>query len=242
MQTISPQKPRKLRFRSCVKKIISLPKSIYVNFRCLDWRVAWRLPLLVSWRTRLTILHRGVIRFEETPRRFQVKIGFGESEAVVARRSNLCLLGGTIRFLGSADFGEGISLCNAGQMEIGDGCFFNANCTLWCSDRITLGRELLGGWNVLLRDDDGHAMLQNGKALASHAPIVLGDHCWLCANTAILKGAGLGNDCVLSYGAVLTKAWPENHQMLGGVPAKPIRQDVDWVRWQEGPSAEEKAP
>lgn len=57
-----------------LKKILSIPKSIYVNFKVLNVREALKLPVLISYDTRIQ-LKRGSLKIDNI-QRFGIKIGF----------------------------------------------------------------------------------------------------------------------------------------------------------------------
>jgi len=59
----------------------------------------------------------------------------------------------------------------------------------------------------------------------SMAPIEIGDGAWLASRVTILPGVCVGAGAVVAAGAVVTKDVPPN-TLVGGVPAKPIR-DLD---------------
>ena len=216
--------------RMILNMILSLPKTVYFNFKCFPWKTAIRLPILVSNSVKIFAVRRNTVVFDATPARFAVKIGFGGTKRIPARKGFISLEGGTLRFGGRAIFSEGISLSNAGEMYIGDQFFANTNCTFWCNERIFVGREGELGWNVLVRDGDGHAMFENGQKKPMTKPIEIGDHCWLCADSAVLKGGGMGDDCVLGFRSLLTKHYSVTHTLLAGTPAVPRRDNIGWER------------
>ena len=50
---------------------------------------------------------------------------------------------------------SGVSLIlDLGALEIGDNFFCNKNCTISCNDKITIGDNVLFGWNVEVLDSD----------------------------------------------------------------------------------------
>lgn len=55
------------------------------------------------------------------------------------------------------------------------------------------------------------------------APINLGDNCWLGANSVILPGVTLGPSTVVGAGAVVSKSFPAGHVVIGGVPARSLK-------------------
>ena len=54
-------------------------------------------------------------------------------------------------------------------------------------------------------------------------PIYIGGFCWLSANCVILSGVNLGRHVIVAAGAVVTKSFKENDIVIGGVPAKKIK-------------------
>lgn len=55
-------------------------------------------------------------------------------------------------------------------------------------------------------------------------PILIGDNCWLGANSVILPGVELGEHTVVAAGSVVTKSFKDSNQVLAGVPAKVVRK------------------
>ncbi len=215
-----------------LEKLFSLPKTVYFNFRCLDFRTACRLPVLVHWRIRLGTLRRGCVTLVCPPSRFLVKIGFGEAGELSPRRGRVTITG-QLRLNGRADLGAGIILASAGVLSIGGQTYINADCTLWCDEEILLGEDARLGWGVVLRDSDGHPVMDGDRIRPFSGPIRIGCHCWLCSESAVLKGAELPEGSILGYRAVLTKAVTEKNALYAGTPARMIRQGVYWPRGED---------
>ncbi|WP_449315864.1 acyltransferase [Rubneribacter sp.] len=53
--------------------------------------------------------------------------------------------------------------------------------------------------------------------------IVIGDHCWLGANVFVAPGVILGPHTVVAANAAVTKSFPGGWCVIGGVPAKKIK-------------------
>ena len=43
-----------------------------------------------------------------------------------------------------------------------------------------------------------------------YAPIIIGNDCWIGANTVILRGTKIGDNCVVGAGCVLKGVFPTN--------------------------------
>lgn len=55
------------------------------------------------------------------------------------------------------------------------------------------------------------------------AKVKIGKYCWLGAGCKIMPGVTLGDFTIVGAGAVVTKSFPEGHCIIGGVPAKKIK-------------------
>ncbi|HEV2479888.1 MAG TPA: acyltransferase [Puia sp.] len=56
------------------------------------------------------------------------------------------------------------------------------------------------------------------------APVKIGKYCWIGGGAKIMPGVELGDWTVVGAGAVVTKSFPEGHCVLGGVPARKIKE------------------
>jgi acetyltransferase-like isoleucine patch superfamily enzyme len=64
--------------------------------------------------------------------------------------------------------------------------------------------------------------------------VVIGDHVWLAAESAVLKGASVGDHSTVGFRSVVTSGIPA-HSLAVGIPARVIRSGVTWSRdlaWQ----------
>ena len=62
-------------------------------------------------------------------------------------------------------------------------------------------------------------------------PVEIGDNCWLGANATVLPGVKLGGHTVVAAGSVVTRSFPEENQVLAGVPAVRVKR-LDEYRGQ----------
>lgn len=101
----------------------------------------------------------------------------------------------------------------------------NMGVRLAVFNSITLGNDVYISENVTIRDSDNHSV--NGGSGIISAPITIGDHVLIGFNASIMKGVTLGDGCVVAAGAVVTRSFPPK-TLIGGVPAKAIRENVSW--------------
>ena len=58
--------------------------------------------------------------------------------------------------------------------------------------------------------------------------IVIGANCYVGSAVRFSSGSGLGNNVLLALGSVVTKRLMENNALVGGVPAKVLKQNWHW--------------
>jgi acetyltransferase-like isoleucine patch superfamily enzyme len=114
----------------------------------------------------------------------------------------------------------------AATLELGSG-YMNSNANISCFERIKIGQNVVISEGVSIRDSDNHRIVSSvGK---STAPIEIGNNVWIGMNVSILKGVKIGDGSVIAAGAVVTSDVPSN-SLAGGVPAKVIKSDIEWIR------------
>lgn len=101
--------------------------------------------------------------------------------------------------------------------------FMNTNSTLNCFSHIEIGDDVGIGDNVTIADSDHHSI--DGKKPV--APISIGNHVWICSNVMICAGVTIGDGAVIAAGAIVRCDVPA-HTLVGGVPAKIIKTDIQW--------------
>lgn len=68
------------------------------------------------------------------------------------------------------------------------------------------------GPNVLIYDHDHDYKAKGGVFSLKYktTPIVIGNNVWIGANSIILRGTSIGNNCVVGAGCVLKGEYPDN--------------------------------
>ena len=127
-----------------------------------------------------------------------MRIGFGDS-ANGCRESKKGLIrivnGGKIILKGTVGLSQGVVLLvNNSSLVLGDHFRCNYSTTIDCTDEnIVFGNDVVLGWNVTVKNNDGHTVIQNGRQKKKADSVYIGNH------------------CVVGYGSLFTKAEPENH-------------------------------
>lgn len=220
-----------LKIREIASLVISLPMTIYVNFRCLPLKTAVKLPLFVGYKTHIDKLSRN-ITFGCEPTTFMVRIGWGGTEGRETGKKNYLLLNekASLKFNGKCTMSSGVSLVlDLGKLEIGDNFFCNKNCTISCNDNITIGNNVLFGWNVEVLDSDNHKVIHKNRSKASNrGAITIGDHVWVAAFSHILKNSVVPDGSVVAYHSLVTKTFDGKKLLLGGCPANVLEEQIEW--------------
>lgn len=137
--------------------------------------------------------------------------------------------GGVIEFHGSAFLAEGILLrLDDGCCCFGENIFFNRNCSILCAQKITFGNNVLVGWEVNIRDSNGHQSYYGNCPVNMTLPVYIGDHVWIAACADVLKGVRIQNGSIISYRSLVTHSFEESNILIAGAPAKQIRRNVSW--------------
>lgn len=222
-------------YPSVFELVFSLPKTIWFNFKVLPFKKAIKLPFFVSCYTKVKGVNKKtfICNFDKATR-FMSRIGIaGSGQGVISTKRSAIYIknGGKIIIEGTVGLSRNIYLeAKGGVIKIGDGFKTNVNCHI-ASEKssIIIGHDVVLGWDCCIKNCDGHRLIVNGISIDNSKDIVIGNHCWICSHSTILKGGYLGDDCVLAYGSILTKKISsESNILYGGIPARVIKDKVNW--------------
>ena len=103
------------------------------------------------------------------------------------------------------------------SLRIGDDCMFSYRVEIICGDAHSLDDAVTGD-----------------RLNPTKNTVVIGNHVWLGAESAILKGGSVGDNSTIGFRSVVTGQIPP-HSVAVGIPARVIRSGVTWTRdlpWQ----------
>lgn len=95
-----------------------------------------------------------------------------------------------------------------GIMKLGNNIFFNENCNIVARKSIQIGRDSTFGPNVCIYDHDHDYKKTSGEFIESE--IIIGKNVWIGANSIVLRGAYIGNNCVIAAGTIVKGKIEEN--------------------------------
>lgn len=94
---------------------------------------------------------------------------------------------------------------NGGLIEIGAGCFFNNAVILVAHQKIVIGDGTIIGPYVQIYDHDHDYKAVGGVGAQEFIEdeVVIGKNVWIGANTVILRGTKIGDNCIVGAGCVI---------------------------------------
>lgn len=98
------------------------------------------------------------------------------------------------------------------KLDIGKEVYFNNACVLTCRKYIKIGNNTSFAPNVIIFDHNhdykNKDVSYNNNYICND--IIIGDNVWVGANTVILAGTKIGNNCVIGAGSVVKGEIPTN--------------------------------
>lgn len=120
--------------------------------------------------------------------------------------------------------GSRVYINDGASLILGSG-YINNNLNLSCFEKIEIGNDVAISENVCIRDSDNHDIITSTHT--KNQPVKIGNHVWIGMNVTILKGVTIGDGCIIAAGSVVNKDIPAKC-LAGGVPAKILKQNVEW--------------
>lgn len=124
------------------------------------------------------------------------------------------------------------------RISIGDNCFINARTVIESFSSVSIGRDALIGFGVVIADGQSHSTnwadrVEDLRIWREHGtpnlevlrtdPVVVEDGVWVGAQAIILPGVTLGEGCTVGAGSVVTKSVPP-FTIAAGNPARVVAE------------------
>ena len=108
---------------------------------------------------------------------------------------------------------------NGGKIKIGNNVFINRNCSFNARETIEIGDGCLFGENVTIYDHN-HIFSDLNLNISSQGfkskKIVIGKNCWIATNVTILCGVKIGDNTVIVANCLIYKDVPANSVVKNG--------------------------
>lgn len=143
------------------------------------------------------------------------------------------------------------------KIEIGKKVRFNRGGSIWIEDynceatigdfstfedvhiavtepnsKINIGKDCMFAYDIDLRTGDSHSIINSltNERINYARNINIGNHVWVASHISILKGVHISDNSVVATRAVVTKSFEEENILIGGMPAKKIKENINWDR------------
>lgn len=217
------------------KLLKAIPKTLWLNFRCFDFKTAIKMPIIVSNRVNCKGIKKGNIIIDSAslkPGMIRLGLSDGAYERGKYKRSYLSIAKeGTLIFKGTAHIANefAINIVGGGYLSFGDNFASNYGLIVSCENEIQFGKDVLLGWDCTFIDGDGHDILDSdGTKTNQSKAISIGNHVWMAAKVTGLKGCSIADDSVVGYGSIITKSMNCKNCIVSGYPAKQIKESITW--------------
>lgn len=111
--------------------------------------------------------------------------------------------------VGNLLIGKNVKLTQRG------GCYIQGWGKLFIGDYVEIAQNC-----IILSSN--HSLTNQSESVKKET--IIGDHCWIASNSMIMAGVVLGPRTVVAAGAVVTKSFPKGFVVIGGNPAKVIKE------------------
>ena len=132
-----------------------------------------------------------------------------------------------------AGMAPGLDLGPDPVLRLGDRCVIGRGSHIVAHHSIEIGDDVFTGPYVYITDQN-HSYADVGVPVGRQWPVNssvrIGAGTWLGTGAVILPGAQIGRNVVVAAGAVVRGAVPD-YAVVGGVPAKVIREYVAGIGW-----------
>lgn len=122
---------------------------------------------------------------------------------------------------------------NNNCIQIGNHTSIDGKTELSCIEgtTITIGEDCMFSRNIHLRTGDAHTIVNlKQERINPSKDIIIGKHVWVGTETMVMKGCVIPDNSIIAAGAIVTDKVFPNNSILGGIPAKVIKKDIDWKR------------
>jgi acetyltransferase-like isoleucine patch superfamily enzyme len=112
-------------------------------------------------------------------------------------------------------------------VSIGKGGYTNCNTNFIIMHNLTIGDYCVISWDCQFLDEDFHEINYAGKREVASS-ITIGDNVWVGCGVKIYKGTVIPNNCVIASNSIVKGIFDTENSLIGGYPAKIIKENVDW--------------
>ena len=97
---------------------------------------------------------------------------------------------------------------------------------------IKIGEDCMLSRDIVFNTSDYHSIISTitNKRINPPKSIEVKNHVWIGNGAYVSKGAEIGNNCIVASRAYVGGKKFEDHTILGGLPAKHLKDNINWSR------------
>ncbi len=123
-------------------------------------------------------------------------------------------------------WGSDVQVHEGGELVLDGPSGSNIDLTIICAKHISIGKDVMIGRHVTIRDNNGgHYM--NRAGYKDSAPVIIQDKAWLCEGCTIMPGVTIGQGAIIAAHSVVTRS-VKPFTMVAGNPAIVVEEDILW--------------
>lgn len=214
-----------------LKIFLSVPRTIWFNFRYLPFREAMKLPVWIANNVRIRNMSRGSMILE-TIKPGIVRIGYHEADGLDIYGIHTIIdisQHGILKIKEDAHIGQGAVICirKEGIMSLGKNFAVSGSTKFICKNKINIGNDVQFSWDSTVMDTNAHKILYD-EIHPLNQSIEIGNKVWIASNVAIFGGAVIGDNSVLGAFSLINKRIDSKNVLIAGIPAKVIKPIRGW--------------
>lgn len=114
-------------------------------------------------------------------------------------------------------------------IEYGSFVIHNSNSGIYIDEDCMLGN------NLTFFNTDAHPIydINTNEIINKVTDIKIGKHCWLANNVKVLKNVSLADNTIVGCDSLVTKSFNEENIIIAGSPAKKVKENVTFAKYDE---------
>lgn len=214
--------------------LLSIPRTIYFNFKYLPFKQAKKLPIWIANNVRIYNM-KGKIILPNDIHLAMIRLGFhtipimdkGYTHTILNLEQESIL-----EFKGTAHIGMGskINVSNKAILILGDNFAISALSSINCYKKIIFGKDVQLSWSCLLMDSDTHKIFnKDNLQMNMDKEIIIESKTWIGCNCTILKGTHVSYNTVIGSNSLLSNRHYPGNCILAGQPAEFKKEIKEWI-------------